>query len=709
MNNKPTYLSKDGLEKLRAELDEMVTVKRPEVANRIHDAKEHGDLSENAEYEDAKNEQAFVEGRIQTLEALIKNATIIDENHSTDHVQIGSTVARRERRRQGDVHDRRLDRGQARRGPDLEREPGRSRPARQEEGREGRREGPRRRLHLQDRQHQLDAAGRGGDAWTGPTNSRSGSGTRGPQVVNDSKTPSGTVHVGSLRGPVILDAIARALRANGIETTLLYGVDDLDPMDAQALLTPDAVDHEMGRPLAHVPDQAGDCHASYARHHAGIFIDMFAGLGHPPRPLLLDERHLPDRARWIRSSARRSTGPPLVREIYRRVANVQHPDTWHPLGVICPTCGKVGTTIVTDWNGERGLLRMPPGPRDLGDGLRLVGLDLAVRRGREAALEPRVGGPVVAVRRDDRAVRQGPVDRRRLARPVRRDRPRGVRARAAAQRARTSSSTSAARRCRPPRAAAPPRTRSPRSSRPSSSASCSCGPGRTTPSSSIPTAPTQIPRLFDEFDKFAAATAGREVKGELPPGYEATFRYSLLDPDADVAAEAAAFRPAFAHLALLVQIPGVDVAARVDRGEGESADRARDARSSTSASRRPARWLDDLRAGAARLIGPARRAAGRGRGARRRPARVPRRPRRRGRGDAPDERRRLAGAHLRGRRRSASCRPAAPSRRSTSRSSVGPTDRAPAGCWPASIRRSCRRLRAAAAAAGRRRGTGARA
>lgn len=93
MNNKPTYLSKEGLEKLRAELDEMVTVKRPEVADRIHDAKEHGDLSENAEYEDAKNEQAFVEGRIQTLEALIKNATIIDEHHSTDHVQIGSTVA----------------------------------------------------------------------------------------------------------------------------------------------------------------------------------------------------------------------------------------------------------------------------------------------------------------------------------------------------------------------------------------------------------------------------------------------------------------------------------------------------------------------------------------------------------------------------------------------------------------------------------------
>ncbi|HXG39334.1 MAG TPA: transcription elongation factor GreA [Candidatus Limnocylindrales bacterium] len=91
MNTKPTYLSREGLERLRAELQEMVNVRRPEIAQRIHDAKEHGDLMENAEYEDAKNEQAFVEGRIAALEALIKNATII-EHHAADHVQIGSTV-----------------------------------------------------------------------------------------------------------------------------------------------------------------------------------------------------------------------------------------------------------------------------------------------------------------------------------------------------------------------------------------------------------------------------------------------------------------------------------------------------------------------------------------------------------------------------------------------------------------------------------------
>lgn len=92
MNNKPAYLSKEGLEQIRHELDELVNVRRAEIAARIHEAKEHGDITENAEYEDAKNEQAFVEGRIQALSALVKNAVVIEENHNSTHVQIGSTV-----------------------------------------------------------------------------------------------------------------------------------------------------------------------------------------------------------------------------------------------------------------------------------------------------------------------------------------------------------------------------------------------------------------------------------------------------------------------------------------------------------------------------------------------------------------------------------------------------------------------------------------
>ena len=142
-----------------------------------------------------------------------------------------------------------------------------------------------------------DARSEGADVMSPPTAATSwadelAARVSGPQVVNDSKTPSGTVHVGSLRGPVILDVITRALRAAGRPTTLLYGVDDLDPMDAQALLTPDAVEDAMGRPLAHVPDQEDDGHASYARHHAQRFIDIFAGLGiHPDRYYWMSEHY----------------------------------------------------------------------------------------------------------------------------------------------------------------------------------------------------------------------------------------------------------------------------------------------------------------------------------------------------------------------------------------------------------------------------------
>ena len=79
-----------------------------------------------------------------------------------------------------------------------------------------------------------------------------------------------------------------------------------------------------------------------------------------------------------------------------------------------------------------------------------------------------------------------------------------------------------------------------------------------------------IPRIFDEFDRLAGAAAGVEVKGELPADADRIFRYALLDPAADVAAEAARYRPAFAHLALLAQVPGTDVAARVAAEKGSA-------------------------------------------------------------------------------------------------------------------------------------------
>lgn len=93
MNEKEIILTAEGLQKLQEELDELKTVHRKEVNDRIRQAKEYGDLSENAEYEDAKQEQAFIEGRILKLEAMIRNSRIIDESSfATDEVHIGATV-----------------------------------------------------------------------------------------------------------------------------------------------------------------------------------------------------------------------------------------------------------------------------------------------------------------------------------------------------------------------------------------------------------------------------------------------------------------------------------------------------------------------------------------------------------------------------------------------------------------------------------------
>ncbi len=91
--SKMILVTKDGLKKLKEELNFLKDTKRKEVANRIKEAISYGDLSENSEYEEAKNEQAFVEGRIIELEEKVKYAKIIEENHSkVATVQLGTSV-----------------------------------------------------------------------------------------------------------------------------------------------------------------------------------------------------------------------------------------------------------------------------------------------------------------------------------------------------------------------------------------------------------------------------------------------------------------------------------------------------------------------------------------------------------------------------------------------------------------------------------------
>jgi transcription elongation factor GreA len=92
-HDKEVILTLDGLAKLEKELELLKTVKRREVAERIKQALEFGDISENSEYEDAKNEQGFIEGRILQIEKMLRNAKVIDEQEvHADVVTIGSKV-----------------------------------------------------------------------------------------------------------------------------------------------------------------------------------------------------------------------------------------------------------------------------------------------------------------------------------------------------------------------------------------------------------------------------------------------------------------------------------------------------------------------------------------------------------------------------------------------------------------------------------------
>jgi len=100
-----TFLTREGYQKLQEELENLRTEKREEIAQRLHEALDGGELIENAEYEAAKNEQAFVEGRIKELEVLLATARVIDESAvSADSVQVGLTVTIQEEELEPEVY-----------------------------------------------------------------------------------------------------------------------------------------------------------------------------------------------------------------------------------------------------------------------------------------------------------------------------------------------------------------------------------------------------------------------------------------------------------------------------------------------------------------------------------------------------------------------------------------------------------------------------
>ncbi len=396
-------------------------------------------------------------------------------------------------------------------------------------------------------------------------------GLSGPQVVNDSKTPSGTVHVGSLRGVVLHDALARAIREAGLPVEFRYGVDDLDPMDAQALLTPDAVDRYMGVPLARVPAPEGSSAPSYARHFVGeLFMGTFAGLGIRPTIYWMSDLYADGTMdRFIRIALDQAE---LVRTIYQRVSRVEKAPGWLPVSVICEACGRIGTTLASDWDGTTVAYACLPDyvswAKGCGHSGRIVpgGGRVKLPFNIDWAAKWTLFGVTIEGCGKDLATRGGSRDRSdAISRELfHREPPQNVPyefLNIGGRKMSTSKGRGAA-----------------------AHSMAALIPAellrflflRHPPRRAIEFDPEgdTIPGLFDEFDRIAAAVAGRPVAGQLPADPERIFRQSLLAADADVAAEAARFRPPFRHLALLVQVPGVDVEERMAAEKGAPLDDA---------------------------------------------------------------------------------------------------------------------------------------
>jgi lysyl-tRNA synthetase class 1 len=420
----------------------------------------------------------------------------------------------------------------------------------------------------------------------------------GPQVVNDSKSPSGTVHVGSLRGVVLHDAIHRALLGAGLPSRFLYGVDDMDAMDSQAKLTPDAVDRYMGAPLCRVPAPEGSSAPNYARHFVGeIFFRTFEPLGIRPEFYWVSELYAAGRMDpYVKLALDRAD---RVRAIYQRVSHVERASGWLPIQVICEVCGRIGTTYATDWDGETVCYECKPDmvawARGCGHEGRVspFGGRAKLPWNLEWAAKWGLLGVTVEGCGKDLATAGGSRDRSdAISREVFEvEPPRNVTyefLNVGGKKMSTSKGQGAA--AHTIAEVMPPEQLRFLFLRPRPNQVIDFDPEGDT-----------IPRLFDEFDRIAAATAGREVKGELPADHERLFAYSLLGPSPDVAAAAAAFRPAFAHLALLLQIPGVDIGERMEAEKGTPLTELEGAvlAERTAAARA---WLDSYAPERARLV-----------------------------------------------------------------------------------------------------------
>jgi lysyl-tRNA synthetase class 1 len=169
-------------------------------------------------------------------------------------------------------------------------------------------------------------------------------------VIRDSKTPSGEIPISSLRGPIITDALYRTFKKHGLKVRYVFTIDDYDPMDSQSMRQKAGMAEHMGKPFAVIPSP-DPAFPDFAKFHATKFLATFADLGIRPEAIhwLRDLYRNGDLDRQIDLVLRNAA---TIREIYAKVSNVIKDDTWLPIGVVCESCGRLGTTFAHDYDGS---------------------------------------------------------------------------------------------------------------------------------------------------------------------------------------------------------------------------------------------------------------------------------------------------------------------------------------------------------------------
>lgn len=168
-------------------------------------------------------------------------------------------------------------------------------------------------------------------------------------LINDSTTPSGHSHIGALRGIILHEIIQHGLDDKKKKTVFQFGFDDFDPMDGRPVYVDESFEQYMGKPLCDIPAPDG-VHQSFAEQYLKELVTVIKYLQIEPVYYFTSKLY---RAGAFNEAIKIVLdNAPKIRAIYKEVSGSDKGEDWYPLNVVCPKCGKIGTTKVIGWDGK---------------------------------------------------------------------------------------------------------------------------------------------------------------------------------------------------------------------------------------------------------------------------------------------------------------------------------------------------------------------